>query len=303
MEGVKQTEILLEPGTNELEIMEFTIGDELFGINVGKVVEIMRIMPVKPMQKAHPNIEGVFKPRDKVLTVIDLAGYLKLPPSEHPERDIFLVTKFNGLEFSFHVHTVVGIDRISWTQMKKTDKLIYGEHEGVATAIAEHDGRLITILDFEKIVTEITDSGIRVSDVDKIGDRITQDKPILIAEDSMMLAKLLIESLNRAGYNNTFRVNNGQEAWNYLSELKESDESIENNVACIITDIEMPQMDGLHLTKLVKEDQILKDLPVVLFSSLISDEMKKKGEQVGADEQISKPEIVRLVQVLDRIIQ
>ncbi len=154
MENLKQTEILLESGTNELEIMEFTINGELFGINVAKVREIMMVMPVKPMQKAHPNIEGIFKPRDEVITVIDLASYLNMPPSSNPEHDIFILTNFNQQDFAFHVHTVVGIDRISWTQMKKPDSIIYGGEEGVATGIAEFEGRLITILDFEKIVAE-----------------------------------------------------------------------------------------------------------------------------------------------------
>lgn len=118
MKQLNQTEILLESGTNELEIMEFTIAGELFGINVAKVREIMMLSPVKPMQKAHPVIEGIFKPRDEVITVIDLAKYLNLAPSENKDRDIFIVTHFNNQNFAFHVHSVVGIDRISWTKMQ-----------------------------------------------------------------------------------------------------------------------------------------------------------------------------------------
>ncbi|MEA4892952.1 MAG: chemotaxis protein CheW [Peptococcaceae bacterium] len=151
----KPTEVLPESGTNELEIMEFTIGKEIFGIQVDKVREIMKWMPVKPMQKSHPDIEGIFKPRDELITVIDLAGFLSLSKSDYPERDIFIITNFKGQNFAFHVHTVEGIDRISWSQMKKPDKTIYGGKEGVANGIAEFEGRLITILDFEKVVAEI----------------------------------------------------------------------------------------------------------------------------------------------------
>ena len=146
----RQSDILLESGTNELGVMEFTIGGEIFGINVAKVLEIMMACPVVPMQKAQKDIEGIFKSRDMLLTVIDLASYLGLPPSQNPGRDIFIITRFNNANFAFHVHTVVGIDRISWTEIKKPDRIIYGGQDGVATGIAEYNGRLITILDFEK---------------------------------------------------------------------------------------------------------------------------------------------------------
>lgn len=299
----KQTEILLESGTNELEIMEFTVGGELYGINVAKIREILRMAPIKPMQKSHPNVEGIFKPRDKVLTVINLAGYLGLPPSASPERDLFMVTNFNHQDFAFHVHTVVGIDRISWAQMKKPDAVIYGGKEGISTAIAEYEGRLITILDFEAIVADISpESGIQISEVEHLSQRERTGKPILIAEDSMMLSKMIIECLHRAGYTNTVKTANGEEAWKYLSEVKASGEDAAEHVACIISDIEMPRMDGHYLTKLVKSDAELKKIPLVLFSSLISPEMRVKGEHLGADEQISKPEIAKLVGAIDRLV-
>ena len=296
----KQTEILLESGTNELEIMEFTVAGQLFGINVAKVREILRVMPVKPMQKSHPYIEGIFKPRDTVLTVINLAGYMGLESSEFPERDIFIITNFNNQNFAFHVHTVVGIDRISWTQMRKPDSIIYGGREGVATGIADFEGRLITILDFEKIITEISpESGIQLSSIDGLGPRQRNDHPILVVEDSMLLSKIIIESLHRSGYVNTIKMDNGQEAWDFLQEIKASGDPVAEHVACVVSDIEMPQMDGHRLTKLIKEDKVLRDIPLVLFSTLITDEMRIKGAQLGADDQISKPEIAKLVNILD----
>lgn len=303
MADFKQTEILLESGTNELEIMEFTIAGELFGINVAKVREIMMETPVKPMQKAHPVIEGIYKPRDEVITVIDLAKYLGLPPSDPNNRDIFVVTNFNNLNFAFHVHTVVDIDRISWTKMQKPDRIIYGGDEGVATGIAEFEGRLITILDFEKIVAEISpQTGIQYEDLEKLGQRHRSDRPILVVEDSMLLSKMIIESLHRSGYVNTVKTDNGQEAWDYLQEAKTSGDPIENHVSLIISDIEMPQMDGHRLTKLVKEDPIMKKIPLILFSSLINEEMKIKGRELGADAQISKPEIANLVHLIDSLL-
>jgi len=303
MKKENQTEILLESGTNELEIMEFTIDGEIFGINVAKVREIMKYSLVKPMQNAHAVIEGIFKPRDEVITVIDLASYLNLNASPDRTRDIFIIENFNKLNFAFHVHSVVGIDRISWKKIQKPDRIIYGGDEGVATGIAEFEDRLITILDFEKIVSEICpETGIQISDVDKMGHlKERNDKRILIAEDSMLLSRMIEESLHKAGYVNTVKTDNGQEAWDYLCEAKESGDPILTHVSLLVTDIEMPQMDGHRLCKLVKEDSVLKTIPVVLFSSLINEEMHIKGKQLGADEQITKPEIANLVGIIDRL--
>jgi two-component system chemotaxis response regulator CheV len=300
----KQSEILLETGTNELEIMEFTISGQLFGINVAKVVNISQYESIKPMQNAHPVIEGIFKPRAAIITVIDLAQYLGLPPADNNERDIFIVTNFNNLSFAFHVHSVVGIDRVSWRAIQKPDRIIYGGNEGVATGIAEFEGRLITILDFEKIIMEINpETGFTPDMVDELGPRDRSESPILLAEDSMLLSKLLVDSLHRAGYVNTIKADNGQEAWDMLGEIRHMGGDIYDHVRCVITDIEMPQMDGHMLCKLIKDDKELRRLPVILFSSLINEEMRLKGVEVGADAQITKPEIGNLVSLIDQFVQ
>ncbi len=300
----RKPEILLESGINELEIMEFTIGSHLFGINVAKVREIMKIEPLVSIQKSNEFIEGIFKPRDKVLTVINLPAYLGLPESEKPERDIFIIAGFNNSEYAFHVHTVVGIDRISCTQMKKPDPVIFGGREGVATGIVEHENKLITIIDFEAIITEICpEKGLDVLKITDLGNSRRNDKHILIAEDSLLLSKMLVESLHKAGYVNTIKANNGQEAWDYLCELRDSEVDLDSHLSCIITDIEMPLMDGHRLTKLVKTDHKLKHIPLVIFSSLISEEMRIKGKELGADEQITKPEIGELVGIIDKLTE
>lgn len=298
-----RTDILLETGTNEMGIMEFTIAGHNFGINVAKVKEIITYCPVTPMQMSHHAIEGVFKPRDELMTVINLPKYLGLPESENTEKDIVIIADFNMMRIAFHVNTVIGIINISWESISKPDKTIYGGTEGVATGIAEYDNRLVTILDFEKIVSDISpESGIKISDLDYLGERNNRSEyPILIAEDSMLLSKLITESLKRAGYINITKTNNGKEAWDYLSELKMHNE-VESNVSCIITDIEMPQMDGHRLVKLIRDDPKLRTIPIIIFSSLINEEMKIKGKQIGADEQISKPEIANLVSVIDKLV-
>lgn len=302
MSRVNKSEILLESGTNEIEIMQFTIYGNLYGINVAKVREIMMSNTVKPMPHAHPVVEGIFKPRGIVLTVVDLPKYLSGRESEKDARDLFIVTNFNKLHVAFRVHTVVGISRISWADIQKPDKTISGGVDSVATGIAQCDADLVTILDFEKIVAEIApETGIQMEEISKLGVRNHSKVPIVIAEDSVLLAKMITEALLKAGYDNVTKFDNGQEAWSYLESCKE-EKDIASKVGLIITDIEMPMMDGHRLTKLVKENENLKKIPLIIFSSLINEEMRIKGKQLGADEQLSKPEIGHLVEVIDHLL-
>ncbi|MFI3253254.1 MAG: chemotaxis protein [Eubacteriales bacterium] len=296
-----KTNILLESGTNEIEIMEFTIDGNLYGINVAKVREIMMSAPVKPMPHAHASVEGIFKPRDTVLTVIDLPFYLKGLKTERDPKDIFVVTNFNKLYIAFRVHTVVGISRISWRDIQKPDKAVSGGQESVATGIAQCNNELVTILDFERIVADIApETSIQKAQVVRSSEH-ANDSPIFIAEDSSLLARMIRESLNGAGYSNLEMFPDGQELWNRLEALP-ADEPVSDHVALVITDIEMPQMDGHRLTKLIKSSTRFQNIPLVIFSSLISEEMRVKGQHLGADEQLSKPEIGRLVKVLDKML-
>jgi two-component system chemotaxis response regulator CheV len=294
--------ILLESGTNEIEVMEFTIQQNLYGINVAKVKEIMMSEPVKPMPHAHPAVEGIFKPRDLVLTVVDLPKYLLGVDVEKGEKDLFIITNFNKMNIAFRVHTVVGISRISWKDIQKPDKTISGNDEGVATGIAQCGDDLVTILDFEKIAAEISpETTIQLSEIDKLGDRTRSDSPILVAEDSILLSKMISEALRKSGYEDVTMFPNGQELWDFLVAHKRAGD-VDQVADVIITDLEMPQMDGHRLTKLIKDDKDLKKIPVVIFSSLITEEMRIKGKQLGANEQLSKPEIGHLVEVIDHLV-
>ena len=293
--------ILLESGTNEIEVMKFTIGGNLFGINVAKVLEIMISAPVKPMPHAHAAVEGIFKPRDRVITVVDLPAYLGMESPKN-EKDIFIITIFNKMCIAFRVHTVDRISRISWTDIQKPDKTVSGGTESVATGIAQCDGELVTILDFERIVAEIApETSIQVSEVEEMGPRERNDRPIWVAEDSVLLSKMIADSLRKANYINLHMFPNGLELWEALTSLP-ADVPLEKEVALIITDIEMPQMDGHRLTKLVKSNPRFQPIPLIIFSSLISEEMRIKGRQLGADEQMSKPEIGHLVDVMDHLL-
>ena len=294
------TKILLENGTNELEVLEFTLDGNSYGINVAKIREIITYQEVTPVPNSHPSIEGIFMPRDKMITAIDLKNCLQR--GESKKGGLFIITSFNKLDIAFHVDTVVGIHRVSWKEIIKPDATISTAEEGISTGIIKFNDKLIIILDFEKIVSDINpETGLKVTDIDELGERQRCDVPILIAEDSALLNKLIVDSLRRAGYDNLIHTENGQQAWDVIKECKEEG-TLKQHVQCVITDIEMPLMDGHRLTKLIKEDDETKDIPVIIFSSLVNEEMKRKGEALGANAQLSKPEIGNLVKTIDQFV-
>ena len=255
-----ETGILLESGTNELEILEFKVGKNYYGINVAKIREIISYQTPTPIPNADPRIEGIFMPRDEIISIIDLAEVMHLEKPDKVTNDMYIVTNFNQLNTAFHVNGVLGIHRVSWSDIVKPDSTINTAGEGMATGIIRIDDKLIIILDFE-----------------------------------------IVNCLGQAGYTNLTTTDNGKECWDKLQQYL-NEGNVDDNVSCIITDIEMPQMDGHRLTKLVKEHDKLKHIPLIIFSSLVNAEMRRKGEQLGADAQLSKPEIGQLVGAIDSLI-
>ena len=294
------TNILLESGTNELEILEFTLGDSHYGINVAKIREILTYQEVTPVPNTHPSVEGIFMPCDTMITVINLKNSLGMEQSD--EKGLFIITNFNKLDIAFHVDQVIGIHRVSWDEIIKPDSTLNGTDGSVSTGVIKIDNKLVVILDFESIVSSISpETGLRTADIDEIGERERSNSTILIAEDSPLLSRLITDCLRKAGYADLIVTNNGQEAWDKLEALKHEGDVL-NKVQCIITDIEMPLMDGHRLTKLVKSDDVLKKIPLIIFSSLVNEEMRRKGERLGADAQLTKPEIGSLVEAIDKLI-
>lgn len=297
-----ETNILLESGTNELEVLEFIVGGNHYGINVAKVKEILTMQPITPIPNAHPCIEGMFMPRGDIITVMNLFTILGFEPSGDGSSDMLIITNFNNLHIGFHVEQVLGIHRVSWTDIVKPDVTINASGTGMATGIIKKDNKLILILDFERIVEEICpETSLKVSEIAELGERKRSDVPILIAEDSPMLSAMLHDALNQAGYTNLTLKANGQEAWDVLTTLKKN-HGIQYGAKLLITDIEMPIMDGHRLVRLIREDDELKNIPIIIFSSLINDDMKRKGDSLGANAQVSKPEIGDLVHIIDELV-
>jgi two-component system, chemotaxis family, chemotaxis protein CheV len=294
--------ILLESGTNELEIVEFKAGSNQYGINVIKVKEIIQPLPVTPIPHSHPFIEGIIQLRGEVLPVVDMRRLLGIQDDVEGNQDKYIVSEFNQQKVVFHVDNVTHIHRISRDQIEKPSNMYQGTNSKVIGVIKKGEEMLL-LLDFESIMADINpDSGIRVEEVKKLGKRTRSTKKIVAAEDSPLLRKLLSDTLSEAGYDNVEFFENGKDAYVYLESLTASEVKIEEAVHLLITDIEMPQMDGHHLTKRIKEDSRLRNIPVIIFSSLITDDLKHKGERVGAQDQVSKPEINELVLKIDKYI-
>lgn len=289
-----ENNILLESGTNELEVLEFMVGNQSFGINIAKVNEIMNYQPMIPVPDSPDEFEGVFTPRDKVISVIDLHKVLN-KESADSSHDLLIICNFNQMDVGFHVSSVKGIQRISWEDIEKPPRISGDGMNNIATGIAKLSDRIILILDFEKIVSDINRSAV----IDASGatevDASKANKHIVIAEDSPFLNTLIQSTLGDAGYRNIVSFENGKDAWEYISGHKNLGGDILDHISCLISDIEMPQMDGHNLTKRIKDDEVLHRIPVYLFSSLINEQMRVKGDSVGADAQFSKPQIGALI--------
>ena len=293
--------ILLETGTNEFEIVEFSIGNVNYGINVAKVREVVQRTPVTAMPQAHPYIDGLFTLRGKAIPLVNLPRCLNVTNGDDAKN--IIVTEINNYDIGFLVENVSRIHRISWKDMEPSPEV--GDQSRVV-GIVKMPNRIVLLLDFETIIAEVNpEINAKLTTVEDTTADIKArrvNEHIVVAEDSAMLRDLLVTTLHDAGYRFVRDFGNGKDAWVYLHSLSEKDGNIFNHVSMIVSDVEMPQMDGHRLLKLVRGNDRLKDVPFILFSSLINEEMRLKGEELGASAQISKPEIGQLISLLDGFI-
>ncbi|MBB5336468.1 chemotaxis protein [Pectinatus brassicae] len=299
--NANQKGILLESGTNEFEIVEFNIGDVYYGINVAKVREVITRVPVTAMPSAHSYVDGLFTLRGRAMPLVNLARAINAQGSDDPKN--IIVTEINNYNIGFLVDSVSRIHRISWKNMEPSPEV---GNNSVIVGVIKMTDKIVLLLDFEKIIAEInSEINQKLSTFDKADSSLQslrKTKHIVIAEDSKMLRDLLVDTLHQSGYEFVRDFNTGKAAYEYLTSLKNATGSIEDHLTLIISDIEMPQMDGHRMLKLVREDDVLNKTPVILFSSLINEEMRLKGDRLGATAQISKPEIGQLINLMDDII-
>jgi two-component system, chemotaxis family, chemotaxis protein CheV len=290
--------ILLESGTGEVEILEFVINDKFYAINVIKVKEVIESGKITKMPETHPAIDGLILCRGEIITLIDLK-YILEKQKNTDIKSKTIICEFNKLKVAFKIDNIVGVHRIGWDRITKPDDVSVNSLVIGNILIGE---KIILMLDFEKIVTDINPAtGISEDKIVNVEYKDRTHVRIALADDSALIRKLLKETLTKAGYSNLRIFDDGKQALDYLENIAETKgERFRDEVQVLVTDIEMPQMDGHTLTRKIKEHNILRKLPVIIFSSLITGELRHKGESVGADAQLSKPEINELVAVIDR---
>ncbi len=316
MDAATQTpgDILLDAGTNELEVLVFQMGKGWFGVNVAKVREVIRPAKTIAAPHQHPSVVGMFNIRGHVLPIVDLGLHLELKPIDQKGQTAagegrVIITEFNGVRAGFLVDTVEQIHRLSWQKVRPSPDLSVGEgthadpaaHRVVSTTtgIVELGSRLVLMLDFESVADAIlTSEKLHLTHVDNPDSIDRASKRVILAEDSPFMRELIARVFRDSGYTKAQMYSDGQAAWDAISSFAAAGEDIH----AIVSDIEMPRMDGLHLTKRVRELPGFGAVPVVLFSSLISDDNKKKGQQVGASAQIPKPELEEMVRIVDRVV-
>jgi two-component system chemotaxis response regulator CheV len=306
--------VLLESDTNELEIVEFRIderdeGGQLipchYGVNVAKVREIIRLPRLWQVFNSHPAVPGMIKLRDKVITIIDLAKVLN-KRTDGLKADRVVVLEFNKLTVGMLVHSVSRIYRISWDDVEPPVKVADAKQ---VTGLVKLEDRIILVLDFERIVGELCHNEILTPlDEAVTGDGRALERAkhrILVADDSPFIRKALTAALCEAGYRVT-EVDNGEDAWEHIAAAQArrgtDPAGRQEEVSLLITDVEMPRMDGLHLTSRVRRDPSLAKLPVIIFSSLASEDNIRKWRSLGANHILTKPELPNLVSITDSLL-
>lgn len=299
--AVEKNGILLESGTNEFEIVEFMVGGVHYGINVAKVREVIQsaLFPVTEVPQAHPYLDGVITLRGSTIPLVNLPRCMGHGRGENCKS--IIVTEINAYFVGFLVDEVSRIHRISWKDMESPPQVGGGSR---VVGLVRFGERIVQLMDFESIIAEVNPQiNKKLTEVESRDDNLQtlrQSAPIVVAEDSMMLREMLVGTLHNAGYENVSAFVNGLDAWNFLH--PEEGPAPDMGHGAVISDIEMPKMDGHRLLKLIRDDEKLRGIPVILFSSLINEEMRSKGEALGATGQIAKPEMNELVDFLDSVL-
>ncbi len=300
--GSSAPDILLDAGTNELEVLVFSIGSGKFGVNVAKVREVIRPVTTVESPGQHPSVIGIFNIRGSVIPVVDLAKHLSLQKAwgtgaNAPEGRI-IITEFNGRRTGFMVDQVEQIYRMSWSKVRPAPD-VGASTTGVnsaTTGIIEIGGHLVLMVDFESVSDAILlQEKLRVESVPNDMNVDRGSKRVILCEDSPFMRHIMSKVLRQSGYTRLEVFSDGEQAWQAIS-------AGGDRIDAVVSDIEMPRMDGLHLTKRIKSGDATKGIPVILFSSLISEDNRKKGQQVGADVQIPKPELPEMVRLVDKVV-
>ncbi len=283
-------------GANRLEVLLFSLGhdmrtdrEEVFGINVFKVREVLNAPAITHAPDMPPSVEGLVSLRGVMVPVVNVAKFCGMEPKNPP--NVMIVTEYNKQTQALLVDSVEHILRMEWNEIKVPPPMLAHRFGGLLTAVTElEDKRIVMILDVERVLAETDQFG---QDIDEFAgiEKLDTDMTILYADDSSMARKQIEQTLNHLGIN-YIATRNGSEAWEKLKDIKERaqdlDKPVTDFVNAVLTDVEMPEMDGYVLTKKIKSDPALSSLPVLMHSSLSADANITMGKNVGADIYVAK---------------
>lgn len=301
-----QSDILLESGTNEFEIVEFFVGSQSYGVNVAKVREIIQYNQkfVTPIPENHPAVIGLYSLRGETFPLIDLSSTLKTEGDKASTRRVIMICEFNTLVNGFLVDGVRQIHRRSWEDVKPVSG-IAGQGKSTITSTVHLGDKQMLILDLESIIAEIYPPASMTMEEGVSANMSVKREAVklIFAEDSPIIRDAVTGILKKVGYVNTTAVKDGKEAYDLILDMKsradQNRTTIREYLTGLITDIEMPRMDGLTLCKKVKVEMGLS-IPVIVFSSMINAQMAVKCREVGADAFLTKPKSTELVELMDR---
>ncbi|MBC8351601.1 MAG: chemotaxis protein CheV [Planctomycetes bacterium] len=296
-----EKDILLESGTNEVEVLVFGVGGYTFGINVAKVREVLPSQTITALPKSHASVTGCFRLRDRVIPCVSLHRHLEEESGRKDDEVTIILTEFNQFQIGFVVDVVERIHRISWDRVMAVPSVLTNSNSPV-TAVANIEDRLVTMLDFEMIADQVSEQE-RMTDAVPNSHGVPRDTArILLADDSATVRKAAAKILRNSGYTDLKLFEDGEKAWNWIRQKLHETGTADEVASLVISDVEMPRIDGFRLTKNIKSDPQLCDIPVMLYSSILTPENLKKGEFVKADAQITKPELTRIVKKADELI-
>ncbi|WBF68961.1 chemotaxis protein [Desulfovibrio subterraneus] len=298
--------ILLESGTNELEVLELFISERLpdgsvapchFGVNVAKVMQVIEAPKfAAPESASNPCFMGMIDIRNMMVPVLDLSRWLKMD-MVHADHDVIMVTEFSHSVTGFLVSGVTEIHRVGWQEVQPPSGYITKIGTNCIVGMVDLGDHFVQLVDLENVLADLDPQTFEKAE--HKGALASRSYKALVADDSATIRLMLRKNLESANFELTM-VNNGQDALNQLrafrTQSQEEGRPLSDFVDIVISDIEMPLMDGFTLTKNVKEDAVLGSLPVILYSSLITNELRHKGDSVGADDQISKPDLDMMAQ-------
>ena len=293
---------------NELNLLDFRVGPTRYCINILKIREILALKSISVIElpDSDPSVLGIFQLRDLTIPLVDLEAFFKIDKREDGDKEhgIVLVCEFNEAVTGFLVKDTGHIHRLTWDHIRPIEHIGKNEGSKYITSRVDMDGDTLLMLDFERIFAELNGNPYELEpgvDIGRDKASLRSEHTVYFAEDSSLIRDIVVKTLKEAGYADVVAFEDGESAYDAFREIAEkSGGDVDSAMSLLVTDIEMPRMDGLTLCRKIRKDLRIADLPIIVFSSMISDQMAMRCKDVGATEHIAKPKKEDLLKLVDK---